>query len=63
MIKFTAPDGKPVWIVGQWVTLVRATLSGEPGNTHIVIGGNAQNVNETLDEVVAMLKNERPPSF
>jgi len=58
LVKFTAPDGNPVWIGAQWVTLVRHALPGEPGETRINIGGVAQNVREHPAAVVAMLQQD-----
>ena len=58
LTRFTMPDGNPVWIDAQWVTLVRHALPGEPGHTRIVMGGTTQNVRETPEEAVLLLQPE-----
>jgi hypothetical protein len=49
----TAPNGVPLWIKREAVSLVRAPLGVENGNAILYVGGDHQSVTENVGAVLA----------
>lgn len=59
LLKFTRPDGRPVWInADAIVSVAEAITSASAINTTIALSDGMQSVRETVDEVVQDLKAE-----
>jgi uncharacterized protein YlzI (FlbEa/FlbD family) len=60
-VKFTRPDGSPVYLNPHTVAFVREALPTESGKTTIVFASGAkQAVMETIEEVIANIHIDEP---
>jgi hypothetical protein len=60
-VRFTRPDGTPIYVNPRAVAYVRAPLPGELGNATIVFtSGAKQSTLETVDQVIAGIHIDMP---
>lgn len=60
-VRFTRPDGTPIYVNPHAVAFVRSSLPGEHGKSTIVFASGAkQAVMETVDEVIHGISIDRP---
>lgn len=60
LLKFTAPDGLPAWIVMEMVEMLRPSRSVERGGTHSVLhlaSGQEVTVKESIEEILALFSS------
>jgi hypothetical protein len=58
-VKFTDPNGAPVWVGGHWVTQLKVPPRDQyhdSARTLLVLGTREQAVRETPEQVIAMLE-------
>ena len=60
-VRFTRPDGTPIYVNPRAVAYVRAALHDELGKATIVFSsGGKQSVKETVDEVIRGIAIDKP---
>jgi uncharacterized protein YlzI (FlbEa/FlbD family) len=60
-VRFTRPDGTPIYVNPRAVAFVRAPLAGELGNATLVFSSGAkQSVSETVDAVIEAIAADMP---
>lgn len=60
VLKLTAPNGDPVWVVAKWITSFRAAGSqgldyASGSKTVIEVGGKTFAVKETTEEICKLM--------
>jgi hypothetical protein len=58
LVKFTAPNGDPIYIVARWITRIRKASADELGHTCIFLGATMQTVQERIEQVIEMLTED-----
>jgi hypothetical protein len=54
-VKFTSPNGQPVWIDIDQIARVLHSEEARGSHAAILIAGTTQSVSETVDEVMALI--------
>ncbi len=56
LLKLTAPNGEPVWIVPSWIVRICKNHDDTSAPTLITLSGEMQTVREPLRDVVALVE-------